>query len=170
MLGFAREAYRVDFQAEQNAAKSPGRHCGITRFKSLLPARHLSKTFGCGGHMTEQRCDMCGKPAELTALGAMLCPTCQSRHTVYRCIRCGQRVILCAPDHPELVSRVCWTCRMQERADALMAGDVEAIRAAARGGVIPAIKLARERLGWSLNEAAWLVQMLGGDAEQNAAK
>jgi hypothetical protein len=102
----------------------------------------------------------------------MLCPTCQSRHTVYRCTRCGQRVVfgaLAPPNHPELVSRVCWTCRMKERADALPAVDVEAIRAAARGGVIPAVKLARERLGWSLNEAAWLVHMLGADAEPGAA-
>ena len=121
--------------------------------------------------MTEPPCEMCGMPAEPTPLGAMLCPTCQSRQTVYRCIRCGQRVIFgecVSPDHPELVSRVCSTCALRERAEKISAVDMEAIRAAARGGVIPAVKLAFERLGWSLNEAAWLVHEIRSNREPGA--
>jgi hypothetical protein len=57
---------------------------------------------------------------------------------------------------------------MRERADALPAVDVEAIRAAARGGVLPGIKVARERLGWSLNDAVSLVQVLGAEAAPGA--
>jgi hypothetical protein len=112
---------------------------------------------------------MCGKPAELTPLGALLCPTCQSRDQVHRCIRCGQRVVFAGgwapPDHPELVSRVCSTCRMRERADGLPAADVEAILAAASGGILPAVMVVRERLGWSLNEAVSLVHVLRDRAE-----
>jgi len=110
----------------------------------------------------EQHCDMCGKPAEPTPFGAMLCPICRARNSAYRCTRCGGLVTfgaLIPPDHPDLVSRVCWTCRMKERADAVPVAEVEAIRATARGGKIQAIKLARERLGWSLIEAAWLVEV-----------
>jgi hypothetical protein len=73
------------------------------------------------------------------------------------------------PDHPELASGVCSTCRMRERADALPAVDVEAIRAVARAGVLPAVKVARERLGWSLNEAVSLVHLLLAGAEPDAA-
>jgi hypothetical protein len=69
------------------------------------------------------------------------------------------------PDHPELASEVCSTCRMRERADGLPASDVAAIRAAARVGTLPAVKVARERLGWSLSEAVSLVHVLSADAE-----
>ena len=91
----------------------------------------------------------------------------------FDCRRCGQRVTFVGgwapPDHPELASGVCPTCRMRQRADGLPAADVEAIRAAARVGVLPAVRLARERLGWSLNEASSLVHLLGADTGPPAA-
>ena len=97
----------------------------------------------------------------------------RSLDQVFDCRRCGQRVTFVGgwapPDHPELASGVCSTCRMRERADSLPATDVEAIRTAARVGILPAVKVARERLGWSLNEAVSLVHVLGADAEPAAA-
>lgn len=96
----------------------------------------------------------------------------QSPDQVFDCRRCGWRVTFfggwAPPDHPELVSGVCSTCRMRERANRLPAADVEAIRGAASGGVLPAVKVARERLGWSLNEVVSLVLMLGIDAAPGA--
>lgn len=122
--------------------------------------------------MTESRCEMCGKPAEPTPIGALLCPSCQSEYRVFQCIRCGQRVMLhcgsAPPDHPELISRVCSTCRMRERADGLPAADVEAIVASTSGGTLAAVMVARERLGWSLREAVELVQVLRDRAESGA--
>jgi hypothetical protein len=92
---------------------------------------------------------------------------------VFDCRRCGQRVVFVGgwapPDHPELASGVCSTCRMRERAAGLPAADVAAIHAAARGGVLAAVKVARERLGWSLNEAVSLVHVLGAAAEPDVA-
>jgi hypothetical protein len=58
---------------------------------------------------------------------------------------------------------------MRERADALTAADVGAIRAAARIGTLPAVKVGQERLGWQLGELVLLVHMLAADAEPNAA-
>jgi hypothetical protein len=58
---------------------------------------------------------------------------------------------------------------MRGRAEALPAADVEAILAAATGGVLPAVKVVRQRLGWSLNDAVSLVHLLRERAEQNAA-
>jgi hypothetical protein len=58
---------------------------------------------------------------------------------------------------------------MRERAADLPAADVEAIRAAARIGTLPAVKLARERLGWGINESMSLVHVLVTDAEPVAA-
>jgi hypothetical protein len=58
---------------------------------------------------------------------------------------------------------------MRERANALPAADVEAILAAASGGELPAVKVARERLGWSLNEVVSLVYVLRHWAEPSAA-
>jgi hypothetical protein len=52
---------------------------------------------------------------------------------------------------------------------ALPAADVEAICAAARVGMIPAIKVVGERLGWSLNEAVSLLHLLGVEAEPSYA-
>jgi hypothetical protein len=114
--------------------------------------------------MNELRCELCGDLAHLTPLGALLCSKCESGNQVYHCIRCGQRVIFpgrwVPSDHPELLSRICSTCRMRERADGLMTADVEAVLEAASGGVLPAVKVVRERLGWSLNEAVSLVWVL----------
>jgi hypothetical protein len=60
-------------------------------------------------------------------------------------------------------------CRMRERAAGLPAADVEAIRAAARVGTLPAVKLVRDRLGWGINESVSLVHVLVTDAEPGAA-
>lgn len=92
---------------------------------------------------------------------------------VFDCRRCGQRVTLVGgwapPDHPELASGVCSTCRMRERAGGLPAADVKAIRAAALVGTLPAVKVARERLGWGINEAVSLIHVLVTDTEPGAA-
>jgi hypothetical protein len=93
---------------------------------------------------------------------------------VFHCSRCGQRVVFfggwAPPDHPELASGVCSTCRMRERAEGLPAADVEAIRAAASGGVLPAVKVVSERLGWSLNEAVSLVHVLSSQANRRISR
>ncbi len=98
-------------------------------------------------------------------------PRCPDQ--VFDCRRCGQRVTFVggwAPtDHPELASGVCSTCHMLERANSLPTADLEAIRMAARVGILPAVKVARERLGWSLKEAVSLVHVLVADAEPDAA-
>jgi len=122
--------------------------------------------------VTELRCDRCGGPADLIPIGPKGVAACRSCDRVLRCIRCGQFVVFFGgrpPDDPELASGVCSTCRMRERADGLPAADLEAIRAAAKGGILPAVKVARERLGWSLQDAVSLVHVLGTDAEQVAA-
>jgi hypothetical protein len=97
----------------------------------------------------------------------------RSPDQVFDCHRCGQRVTFVGgwapPDHPELASGVCSTCRMRERANGLSADDVAAIRTAARIGTLLAVKVARGRLGWSLNEAVSLVHVLRADAEPGAA-
>lgn len=124
--------------------------------------------------MTEPRCEICGKPARPMPFGVMLCPDCKSQYQVFHCIRCGQRGVFlgswAASDHPELASRVCSTCYMRERADGLPSADVEAIRAAANGGVLAAIVVARERLGWPLRDAVSLVHVLSDRAEPGAAQ
>ncbi len=119
--------------------------------------------------MTELRCNRCGGPADLIPIGPKGVAACRSCDQVLRCIRCGQFVVFFGgrlPDHPELSSGVCTTCRMRERADHLPAADLEAIRAAASGGVLPAVKFVRERLGWSIHDAVSLVHLLGTDAGQ----
>lgn len=97
----------------------------------------------------------------------------RSPDQVFDCQRCGQRVTFIGgwapPDHPELASGVCSLCRMRERACGLPTADVAAIRAAARIGTLPAVQVARERLGWGINEAVSLVQVLITDTEPGAA-
>lgn len=68
-------------------------------------------------------------------------------------------------DHPELASGVCSTCRMRESADNLPSTTVEAIRQAAKVGVLPAIIVVKEKLGWSLQEARLLVHVLQSQRE-----
>ena len=85
----------------------------------------------------------------------------------FHCTRCGQLVTLfgeqIVSEHPEIAAGVCAKCGMRERAAQLPKADVEAIRKAANGGVLPALKVAQERLGWSLSEAVLLVHVLSGD-------
>ena len=73
------------------------------------------------------------------------------RDQVFLCSRCGQRVVFVGgwapPDHPELASGVCSLCHMRERAEGLPVADLQAIRTAASSGVLPAVKVVRERLG-----------------------
>jgi hypothetical protein len=106
---------------------------------------------------------MCGKAAERTALGSLLCAVCRMRCQEFNCQRCGQRVMYLdeiATEHLEFAAGTCGTCRIWERADALGAADRSAILAAARQGVVRGVKEARDRLGWSIGEAASLVQVL----------
>jgi hypothetical protein len=118
--------------------------------------------------VTELRCNRCGGPADLVPIGPKGFSACRSCDQVLKCIRCGQFVVFCGgrpPDHPELASGVCSECRMRERADGLQEADLKAILAAASSGVIPAIKVVRERLGWSLQDAVSLLNVLGIHAE-----
>lgn len=88
---------------------------------------------------------------------------------VFHCRRCGQQVTFCGgwapPDHPELASGICSHCLMRERAEGLPVEVVASIRAAARAGQLPAVKLARDQLGWSLLDAILLVDVLTTGSE-----
>lgn len=123
--------------------------------------------------MAELRCKTCGRPADLLPLGPKGFAARPSCDQTFRCVRCGQFTVFVdgrtPPEHPEFASDVCSTCRMRERAAGLSAADVVAIRAAARSGVLPAVKVARERLGWPLKEAVSLIHVLGADAEPGFA-
>lgn len=54
---------------------------------------------------------------------------------------------------------------MRESADNLPSTTVEAIRQAAKVGVLPAIIVVKEKLGWSLQEARLLVHVLQSQRE-----
>lgn len=117
--------------------------------------------------MTDERCEMCGKAAERTALGSLLCPGCRIRYQEFICQRCGQRVMYLdetATEHPEFAAGICATCRIRERADVLGSADRKAILAAARQGVVRGVKEARDRLGWSISEATSLIHVLLDEA------
>jgi hypothetical protein len=121
--------------------------------------------------MGESRCAMCGKAVEPSSLESLLCPGCRATRRVFRCRVCGQQVMCMGvlDDDPMLASAVCSTCTMRARAATIGIADREAIRAAADRGVLAAVKVARERLGWSLSEAVSLVHVLSADAEPGAA-
>ena len=122
--------------------------------------------------MTELLCGKCGRPVDLIPIGPKGIAACRSCDSVLCCTRCGQFTVFFGgrpPDHPELASGVCSRCQLRERAEALPMEDVVAIRAAATIGVLPAVKMARERLGWSLQDAVSLVHLWGTDAEPGAA-
>lgn len=96
----------------------------------------------------------------------------QAQDQVFQCKRCGECVtfvgVWAPPDHPDLVSGDCSICRMRESVDNLPAAAVEAIREAARGGVLPAIREVKEKLGWPLREASLLVHVLQSQPESGA--
>jgi hypothetical protein len=111
--------------------------------------------------VTDLRCNRCGGPVDLIPVGPKGVAACRSCDQVLRCICCGRFVVFFggrAPDQPELASGVCSECRMRERTDGLPVADLKAIRAARAAGLVPAVKVARERLGWSPEDAVSLVR------------
>jgi len=57
---------------------------------------------------------------------------------------------------------------MREKAERVPATDIEAILAAASVGALRAVKVARERLGWSVKDAVSLVHVLRNRTELGA--
>jgi hypothetical protein len=68
--------------------------------------------------LAELRCENCGKPAEPTPLGTLLCATCRERYREFHFAECGERVMYLnevAANYPELAASVCESCHMRER-------------------------------------------------------
>jgi hypothetical protein len=72
-----------------------------------------------------------------------------------------------ASDDPELIFRVCSACGILEQFADLPPADKEAIVSALSRGVVSAVAVARERLGWSLSKAKELAYLLRDRAEPN---
>jgi hypothetical protein len=120
-------------------------------------------TLGDAGRMKEMRREMCGKPADPTPLGALICPECRPRYREFRCGGCGEQVARLGDptaDWPEFDAGICLLCRIAERVAALTEADREAIRAAVSRGTVSAVIEVRKRPGWSIGDAAYAVELL----------
>jgi hypothetical protein len=118
---------------------------------------------GMTNSVEQLRCEICGKAADLTALGSRLCPSCAARYREFRCSSCGQRVMYLV-EFATLVLGVaensCGTCSLRNRLSELAKNDREAILSAAANGKFFGIKEIQARLGWSLREAVEAIQIL----------
>jgi hypothetical protein len=108
------------------------------------------------------RCDMCGKPAERTSFGSLLCDSCRGRYAEFVCARCAERVcyLLECSGYVNVAAGLCSQCDMADRLATLSDSEVHAIRAAASRSRMEGVKEARARLGWSVGDAVDAVHLL----------
>lgn len=104
------------------------------------------------------KCWICGDLGSASVVGSVLCLACRARYDEYCCVKCGQNVCI---DKAIPHGDVCSGCLLRERASRLPPFLLEPIAAEAEAGrMILAIKLARETLGWSLPDAAYLANQI----------
>jgi hypothetical protein len=118
--------------------------------------------------VAQLQCEKCGKKADSTASGAVLCDDCRS--WVYQCNQCGQMALFSQVDtHLDEANWLCSRCETQNRLAKVPDEDKEAIRTAACTEFLAGVKEARNRLGWSLNESVAAVHALCDQFEADFA-
>ena len=104
------------------------------------------------------RCHICGNPATNELNGSPACADCFDRYEVYTCEKCG---CPCMISKSRSHSSLCHRCECQNAIGSLTATQRDTIRAAIDKGRLEGIKTVMAVMGCSLNEADYMVHVLG---------
>lgn len=150
----------IEFTGEERIAQEFFRE----RLTMDRPNARLARDFPAPYRMMAgERCHRCREQLQAFSDSLPLCLSCLSTYKHFHCGGCGRRVAYPAvlPDLQPAADRCeCSTCLMRKRAAALPMEDREAIRAALDGSVFAGVRVAMVRLGWSLNDANHLAEVL----------
>jgi hypothetical protein len=104
---------------------------------------------------------MCGKPAEPTPLGSLLCPACCERYGEFLCGKCSERVMYLHDfaDLPGIAAGLCCACHADQHLGTLTDQQREQLDALILDRkILMGMKRIREALGVRIHEAIDIYQ------------